>query len=153
MISQDSCDAPNGTLIRVTGLVKHFPVRKGFFGHAAGRVRAVDGVDFTIREGETLGLAGESGCGKTTTGRLILRLLQPTAGSILYRGRTDLATLPRSAVKPYRREMQIIFQDPFSSLNPRMTVESALRNQCGFTWLAKGRAVRARVVQCWNRWA
>jgi oligopeptide/dipeptide ABC transporter ATP-binding protein len=147
MISQDSCDSPNGTLIQATGLVKHFPIRKGVFGHAAGQVRAVDGVDFTIRQGETLGLAGESGCGKTTTGRLILRLLQPTAGSILYRGKTDLATLPRSAVKPYRREMQIIFQDPFSSLNPRMTVESALSEPVRVHGLAKGRAVRDRVVQ------
>ena len=113
-------------LLTVTGLKKHFPIKKGFFKRTVGHVRAVDDVDFTIADGETLALVGESGCGKTTTARCILRALTPTAGSVEFRtkaGRTvDLAKLPWRALKPIRREMQMIFQDPFSSLNPRMTI-------------------------------
>jgi oligopeptide/dipeptide ABC transporter ATP-binding protein len=109
-------------LVQVRGLKKHFPIRSGFLiQRDVGAVRAVDGVDFDILRGETLGLVGESGCGKSTTARLITRLLEPTAGSITWEGR-DIAGLSRRELKPLRREMQMIFQDPYSSLNPRKTV-------------------------------
>ena len=113
-------------LLEVRGLQKFFPITRGFLQRVAGHVRAVDGVDFTLAEGETLGLVGESGCGKTTASRCILRAIDPTGGSILYRtrdGRTvDLATLPPRDLLPLRAEIQMIFQDPFGSLNPRMTL-------------------------------
>jgi oligopeptide transport system ATP-binding protein len=115
--------APRKPLVQVDGLVKHFPMKKGFFiSTDIGAVRAVDGVSFEVGEGETLGLVGESGCGKSTTGRLLLRLIEPTEGAIRYEGE-DLAHLPARALRQRRRDIQIIFQDPFSSLNPRMTVE------------------------------
>jgi len=113
-------------LLEVKGLKKYFPIHKGLLRKVAGHVRAVDGVDFFIRQGETLSLVGESGCGKTTTSRCILRALTPTAGQILFRTSegsvVDVAQLPKSQLRPLRREMQMIFQDPFSSLNPRMTL-------------------------------
>ncbi|HXE81627.1 MAG TPA: oligopeptide/dipeptide ABC transporter ATP-binding protein [Vicinamibacterales bacterium] len=107
-------------LLDVRGLSKHFTRRSGLFGPVS-IVRAVDDVSFTIREGETFGLVGESGSGKTTTGRCILRLIEPTAGEILFRG-TDVRRLPPRAMRQMRRHMQIVFQDPYSSLNPRMRV-------------------------------
>jgi oligopeptide/dipeptide ABC transporter ATP-binding protein len=111
-------------LIEVRDLVKHFPLTRGIvLQHQVGAVRAVDGVSFDVMEGETLGLVGESGCGKTTTARLITRLLDPTSGRILLRGE-DIAQLKRRDLKPLRRDMQMIFQDPYSSLNPRKTVGS-----------------------------
>jgi len=113
------------TVMSVTKLVKWFPVRLGFLSTLFTRkqlfVRAVDDVTFDIKKGEIFGLAGESGSGKTTTGRLLIRLIEPTSGSILFKGQ-DLSTLPESQLKPLRRKMQIIFQDPYESLNPRMTV-------------------------------
>lgn len=113
-------------LLEVKGLQKYFPIKKGFLRKVVGHVRAVDDVSFFINEGETLGLVGESGCGKTTTARCILRALDPTAGQILFRtqssGVIDLATLPESEVRSLRREMQMIFQDPYASLNPRMNL-------------------------------
>ncbi len=106
-------------IIEVEGLKKHFPIQRGLFRRAAGHILAVDGVSFSIAEGETLGLVGESGCGKSTLARAVLRLIEPSAGSIKLGG-CDITHLGKRALRPYRRQMQIIFQDPFASLNPRM---------------------------------
>jgi len=109
-------------LLTVTGLTKHFPVMRGIiFRHAVGQVRAVDDVSFSVTSGETLGIVGESGCGKTTTARMIVRLVEPTAGQIVFDGH-DITHLRQGAMRPLRREIQMIFQDPYSSLNPRHTV-------------------------------
>ena len=116
----------SGPLLEVRHLRKLFPIRRGFGRKAVGSVRAVDDVSFTIHEGETLGLVGESGCGKTTTARCILRAMTPSSGEILFRaadGRVvDLAPLSRAELRPFRPQIQLIFQDPFGSLNPRMTI-------------------------------
>ena len=112
-------------ILEVRGLAKTFPVRAGALQRKVGEVRAVDGIDFEVRRGETLGLVGESGCGKTTVGRLILRLIEPTAGSIVFDG-TDITRLSGSALKAFRRRAQIVFQDPFASLDPRATVADAV---------------------------
>ncbi len=113
-------------VLDVRALRKHFPIRRGLLGRVAGHVRAVDDVSFSIDRGETLSLVGESGCGKTTTARCILRAITPTSGKILFRGENgesiDVAHLDRRQLRPLRRQMQMIFQDPFSSLNPRMTI-------------------------------
>ena len=116
-------------LLEVNHLKKYFPIRRGLLRRVVGHVRAVDDVNFFIRTGETLSLVGESGCGKTTTSRCILRALDPTAGEIRFRNNgstVNVAALPRRELKPVRREMQMIFQDPFSSLNPRMTVHDII---------------------------
>ena len=112
-------------VLRVEGLKKYFPVRRGFLQKVVGWVQAVDGVDFDIEEGKTLGLVGESGCGKSTASRLILKLLEPDGGEIIFRDR-DISRFSRSQMKPLRKEMQIIFQDPYGSLNPRMTVGKSI---------------------------
>jgi oligopeptide transport system ATP-binding protein len=115
-------DVATRALLEVKGLRKHFPVTEGMIARRIiGEVKAVDGIDFTLRRGETLGLVGESGCGKTTTGRCILLLERPTAGEIIYDG-VDLASLPHKEMQALRRRIQVIFQDPYSSLNPRMKV-------------------------------
>ena len=135
-------------LLEVKGLKKHFPIRKGFFRRVAGYVRAVDGVNFFIREGETLGLVGESGCGKTTTGRTILRAYEPTAGEVWFRTNGEMINVfqvPKNEMKALRREMQIIFQDPFSSLNPRMTVMDIVSEPLRIHGIAKGAELKSRV--------
>src|SRR5262245_24627798 len=120
--ARSSAQRPAGAapVLEVTDLKKHFAIQKGILRGAAGRVFAVDGVNFSILPGETLGLVGESGCGKTTVGRTVLRLIEPTAGSIKLDG-ADITWLSKAELRPYRRQMQIIFQDPFSSLDPRMS--------------------------------
>ena len=125
-------------LLQVQDLVKHFPVRRGLFGRAHGAVRAVQGVSFTLAAGQTLGVVGESGCGKSTLGRLVLRLIEPTAGRVVFAG-TDLGTLSAPALRAQRRAMQIIFQDPYSSLNPRMTVGQTLAEPLALHGLHTGR--------------
>jgi len=117
--TRDLADAPE--LLNVTGLVKHFPIRKGLLQRQVAAVQAVDGLDFSVRQGETLSLVGESGCGKSTTGRLLTRLLEPTAGKIVFEGR-DITHMREGQMRPLRRDIQMIFQDPYSSLNPRHTV-------------------------------
>lgn len=119
------------TLLEVNDLCKHYPIRKGLFSRVSGYVYAVDGISFTINEGETLGLVGESGCGKSTVGRTILKLIEPTRGEIILRGER-IDELSRSQMRPYRKQIQAVFQDPYSSLNPRMRsadiVSEPLRN-------------------------
>ncbi|MGY8776845.1 MAG: ABC transporter ATP-binding protein [Longimicrobiales bacterium] len=112
-------------LLSVRNLKKHFPQRRGFFGRESGQVRAVDGVNFDVWKGETLGLVGESGCGKSTTGRALLRLLEPTSGRVTFDG-VEMGSLDRDGLRRMRRRMQIVFQDPFGSLNPRMSVGAML---------------------------
>src|SRR5512138_3700060 len=141
---------PAQVLLEVRNLKKHFPIQRGVLRRTVGYVRAVDGVDFFIREGETLGLVGESGCGKTTTGRLILRAIEPTQGEVLYckDGKTEnILKLTRQEMKPYRREMQIIFQDPYSSLNPRMTVMDIVSEPLMIHNIAQGDELKDRVRQ------
>ncbi len=122
----DRAPANGGPLLEVRNLRKHFPIQKGFLRKTIGHVRAVDDVSFAVNAGETLGLVGESGCGKTTTSRCILRAMAPTTGEMLFRtkegGVVDLAQLSRNELRPLRAEMQMIFQDPYGSLNPRMTL-------------------------------
>ncbi|KIF76871.1 peptide ABC transporter ATP-binding protein [Streptomyces sp. 150FB] len=113
--------APGETILKVTGLQKHFPIKKGLLQRQVGSVKAVDGIDFDVRSGETLGVVGESGCGKSTMGRLITRLLEPTAGQVEFQGR-DISHLGVRGMRPMRRDVQMIFQDPYSSLNPRHTI-------------------------------
>src|SRR5882672_4307265 len=113
------------SLVEIKNLKTHFPVRAGILQRPIGWVRAVDGVSFAMNEGETVGLVGESGCGKTTLGRSILRLIEPTSGTIQFEN-TDLRSLGKNDLREIRRDIQIIFQDPYSSLNPRLTVGASL---------------------------
>src|SRR5262245_12947284 len=132
-------------LLEVKRLVKHFPVKRGvILGRTLGQIRAVDDVTFSIGRGETLALVGESGCGKSTTGRLILRLMEPTSGSVRFKGQ-DIAGLEKSSMRRIRRHMQIIFQDPYASLNPRLTVGETLAEPLSVHGIAEGTAALARV--------
>ena len=133
-------------ILKVRNLVKHFQVGGGLFGGGAGIVKAVDGVSFEIHRGETLGLVGESGCGKTTTGRCILRLEPPTSGEVVFEGR-DMSKLSDAEMRGLRRRMQVIFQDPYSSLNPRMTVGQIISEPLGVHGIVPDRAARAARVQ------
>jgi oligopeptide/dipeptide ABC transporter ATP-binding protein len=139
-------NAATPDLLQVTDLRTWFPIRKGLFSRVTGHVRAVDGVSFSVRAGEVLGLVGESGCGKTTTGRSILRLIEPTSGSVKLDGQ-ELVGLPRRELRALRRRMQMVFQDPYSSLNPKMTVGSALTEALTTHRLARGQAARDRVAE------
>jgi oligopeptide transport system ATP-binding protein len=132
-------------LLRARRLVKHFPVRTGLFSRARGAVQAVDDISFDLHSGETLALVGESGCGKSTAGKLLLRLIEPTAGKVWFDGR-DLFSLPERDVRSLRSEMQIIFQDPYGSLNPRMTVGAMLAEALHLHGLHAGRE-RKRVIE------
>ena len=133
-------------LLEVSRLTKHFPIRRGLLGGVAGHVQAVTNVSFALKTGETLGLVGESGCGKTTIGRAILRLIEPTAGEIKFEGQ-NLAGLSQGEMRPYRKKMQIIFQDPYSSLNPRMTVEQIIAEGLIVHEMARGAHERREIVQ------
>lgn len=134
----DDLEPPADALLVVRGLRKYFPIRKGLFQRHAGDVKAVDGVSFHLRRGETLGLVGESGCGKTTTGRTLLRMETPSAGSVRFEDH-DVSGMDGEELRRFRRRAQYVFQDPFSSLNPRMTVGDALREVLRIHGLAKGR--------------
>jgi peptide/nickel transport system ATP-binding protein/oligopeptide transport system ATP-binding protein len=133
-------------LLRVEDLSVHFPLRSRVLQRTVGTIRAVDGIDLTLAAGETLGLVGESGCGKSTTGQAILQLIPPTSGRVLFRGQ-DLTTLSRRELQPYRREMQIVLQDPFSSLDPRMTVGQIIAEPLVVHGLYPGAARRRRVAE------
>src|SRR5438477_260463 len=137
-------------IIAVEGLKKHFPVKKGLLRRTAGHVYAVDGVSFRVGEGETLGLVGESGCGKSTVARTVLRLLEPTAGTIRLGGH-DITHLGKAALRPHRRDMQIIFQDPFSSLNPRMSAGDIVAEPLEVHGLVRGRDKADRVAQLFEQ--
>jgi oligopeptide transport system ATP-binding protein len=132
-------------LLRVKNLVKHFPIKGGLFSREVARVHAVDGISFDIMAGETLGLVGESGCGKSTSGRCILRLIEPTSGEVWFQGK-NVTTLDKRSLRALRRDMQIIFQDPYASLNPRMTVGSIVGEALIIHKLAKSKKEREEKV-------
>jgi oligopeptide/dipeptide ABC transporter ATP-binding protein len=137
-------------VLDIVDLKKHFPIRKGLLQRAAGTVFAVDGVTFSIAKGETLGLVGESGCGKSTVGRTILRLIEPTGGQIKIDGQ-DVTHLSKHELRPFRRQMQIIFQDPFSSLDPRMSAGDIVAEPMRVHKTARGADVKDRVAELFER--
>ena len=148
-ISESAVQSPRSaetdTILEVRDLVMHFNVRHGLLGGTAGVVRAVDGISFKLRRGETLGLVGESGCGKTTTGRCVLQLERPTSGSVIFEGQ-DLTKLDTAALRAARKRVQVIFQDPYSSLNPRMTVGQIVAEPMAVHAIEPDAAARARRV-------
>ncbi len=141
----------NNIILEVKNLKQHFPIYRGFLQRVVGYVKAVDDVSFALQEGEVLGLVGESGCGKTTVGRTILRLYEPTAGEIWYRtrngDRVEISRISQKEMKPLRREMRMIFQDPFSSLNPRLTVKDIIGEPLVIHGVAKGKELENRVAE------
>ena len=137
-------------LLEIRNLKKYFPVRSGLLGQIRENVKAIDGVSFDVGEGETVGLVGESGCGKSTLGRCVVRLLEPTAGTVTFEGR-DLTALSGSAMRDIRRKMQFIFQDPYASLNPRMRVGDIIGEGLRIHGLAKGRGLKMQVKDLMNR--
>ncbi len=139
-----------GPLLEVRGLKKHFPIHAGLFSRVAGYVYAVDGVSFQIKRGETLGLVGESGCGKSTVGRTLLKLLEPSAGQILVHG-TDITGLGSGAMLPYRRQMQMIHQDPYASLNPRMSAAEIVGEPLAIHQVGDGAERRERVAHLFEK--
>jgi oligopeptide transport system ATP-binding protein len=140
-------DAPS---LEVRDLVKHFPVPGGLFSRRKNVVRAVDGVSFDVRRGETLGIVGESGCGKSTLGKVVMKLLEPTAGTILLGG-TDVTHLEPGAMWPHRRQIQLVFQDPYSSLNPRLSAGTIVGEPLENFGLARGSEKEARVAELFKR--
>jgi oligopeptide/dipeptide ABC transporter ATP-binding protein len=153
-VAEPIAHGEDDVLLQVRDLKKYFPIQRGLWRKTIGQVKAVDGVSFDLRAGETLGLVGESGCGKTTTGRLILRALQPTEGEVRLRHdqqMVDLTHLSRRQLKPYRKDMQVIFQDPFSSLSPRMTVYEIVSEPLEIHRLGNADDRRARVRELLER--
>lgn len=136
-------------LVEVKNLKKYFPIKKGIFGRTVNHVKAVDGLDFTIFKGETLGLVGESGCGKSTTGRTILQLIQPTEGEVLYEGK-NLVGMNPSELRKLRKDLQIVFQDPYASLDPRLTVGDIISEPLNIHGLAQGKERDRRVEELLN---
>lgn len=136
--------AQNDILIEVKNLKKHFPIKKGFFGKTSVAVKAVDDISFAIKRGETFGLVGESGCGKSTTGRTLIRLYEPTAGEILFEG-VDIAKMKESDLKEYRKKIQMIFQDPYASLNTRMTVADIIGEPLDIHNIVSGKARQEKI--------
>ena len=138
-------------MLEVKGLRKHFPIKGGFFSKTSGSVKAVDGIEFYVRRGETLGLVGESGCGKTTTGRMIVRVIEPTEGEIWFNdrdiGRVNLTTLNKRNMAPLRKSIQMVFQDPYGSLNPRLTLLRIVGEPLLSNRLAQGQDLRQRVAE------
>ncbi|MNB65218.1 Oligopeptide transport ATP-binding protein OppF [compost metagenome] len=133
-------------LLKVENLKKHFPIKHGVLSKTVGAVKAVDGIGFTIHEGETFGLVGESGCGKSTTGRMVLRLMEPTEGQVIYRGE-NILDYPKKKMQSLRREMQIIFQDPYSSLDPRFTIAKTIGEVMDIHKIASGQEKEDRIIQ------
>ncbi len=144
--TRNSQFATRDILVRLDGMKKHFPIHRGLFQRHVGDVKAVDGVSFDIHRGETLGLVGESGCGKSTTGRTILQLYRPTAGSVHLEG-ADLASVKGEELRRLRRQMQMIFQDPYASLNPRMTVGGIVAAPLKVHGVARGKEIQERVAE------
>ncbi|MGE0762397.1 MAG: ABC transporter ATP-binding protein [Bdellovibrionales bacterium] len=144
-VTRQISDTQNPVVLEIKNLKKHFPLKKNFFGKVSNWVKAVDDVTLTVRRGRTLGLVGESGCGKTTLGRTVLRLIEPTEGAVKYNG-TDVTLLDREALRNMRRKMQIIFQDPYASLNPRMTIGAALTEPMIIHNIGKSKAERMEMA-------
>jgi peptide/nickel transport system ATP-binding protein len=141
----------SGALLEVTDLVKHFPIKRGLLiDREVDQVRAVDGVSLSVERGETLGLVGESGCGKSTLGRTALQLLKPTSGSVRFEGR-EIAGMSRRAMRPLRREMQMVFQDPYASLNPRKRVGQIVGSPLRLQGIARGAELRRQVQELLER--
>ncbi len=144
-------DKTNNSILEVKNLKMHFPIYQGLLQRVVGHVKAVDGVSFSLQEREVLGLVGESGCGKTTVGRTVLRLYDPTSGEVRFRRKTgewvDVANISQRKMKPLRREMRMIFQDPFSSLNPRLTVKDLISEPLEIHGVAHGRQAEERVAE------